>query len=248
MKKRTVVLSLAAVAVVALGFVSRMMHNPKQDWVMRPASAAEVADLPEELLELGERLLGNAALKTVLEESVSLSGYMQGLPTRLYFGASESSAGIQLRQQELSVDEYGVGLVQPGSIIVDVGGNIGDTALTACQRPNFGSSGVQVLSLEPVPLLYFFLSAMEHAREWCAAAKAGRARGQRQACWRSCAECWAECRRETFRNHVESSRFAHRKREGLAHWGVFRSEGVAYGCGADSGPRTDRGCATAAQD
>ena len=76
---------------------------------------------------------------------------------QIYFSSWESPETVDLRRSELSVDEYGVASVVPGSLIVDVGGNIGDTALMACLRPGFSDSGIQVLSLEPVPLQYFYL-------------------------------------------------------------------------------------------
>ena len=118
--------------------------------------AADIS-LPPELMTLGEELLGVQGLQDALASTQSLTGRLHNVPAQIYFSSWESSATVDLRRSELNVDEYGVGSVAPGSLIVDVGGNIGDTALMACLRPGFSDSGIQVLSLEPVPLQYFYL-------------------------------------------------------------------------------------------
>lgn len=125
-------------------------------WALAPVDAADVS-LPPELITLGEKILGVQGLQDALASTQSFTGLLHNVPTQIYFSSWESPETVELRRSELSVDEYGVGSVAPGSLIVDVGGNIGDTALMACLRPGFSDSRIQVLSLEPVPLQYFYL-------------------------------------------------------------------------------------------
>lgn len=125
-------------------------------WTLAPLDAADIS-LPPELMALGEKILGVQGLQDALASTQSFTGVLHNVPVQIYFSSWESPETVDLRHSELSVDEYGVASVVPGSLIVDVGGNIGDTALMACLRPGFSDSGIQVLSLEPVPLQYFYL-------------------------------------------------------------------------------------------
>lgn len=129
-------------------------HEPQ--WALEPVDAADIS-LPPQLMTLGEKILGAQGLQDALASTQRFTGVLHGKPAQIHFSSWESPATVDLRRSELSVDEYGVGAVAPGSLIVDVGGNIGDTALMACLRPGFSDSGIQVLSLEPVPLQYFYL-------------------------------------------------------------------------------------------
>jgi FkbM family methyltransferase len=62
--------------------------------------------------------------------------------------------GINILRQEMTKDNYGINKVRETSgLIVDVGGNIGDFAITAAKR----HPDLQVLSLEPVPTTFFIL-------------------------------------------------------------------------------------------
>ena len=69
------------------------------EWTLEPVDAAEQAALPPELLELGVKLLGEKELASVLRNSVSLTGSMQGIPTKLFFSKSDGQGTVDLRAQ-----------------------------------------------------------------------------------------------------------------------------------------------------
>jgi hypothetical protein len=74
------------------------------EWTLEHVDAAEQAALPPELLALGVQLLGEKELASVLRNSVSLTGSMQGIPTKLFFSKSDGQGTVDLRAQVTAYD------------------------------------------------------------------------------------------------------------------------------------------------
>jgi len=117
-------------------------------------------EVPAELGDIGLKIFGSAEkLKAFADGSAIKDVTLSGIPMKLVTAAVEEcptcgAKGLEKEHKANNGDVYGIRDIEAKEgLIVDVGGNIGDTAILAAKmHPN-----MQVLVFEPVPPTYFYM-------------------------------------------------------------------------------------------
>lgn len=122
-----------------------------------PGAGGGHAEVPAQLWDLGVKLLGSKEKLTALAAATHppCSIKIGGFDVQFVMPADDEWGvkGLEKEHGEGGGDVYGMRRMSETGVMVDIGANIGDTAILAAKlRPK-----MQVIAFEPVPPTYFYM-------------------------------------------------------------------------------------------